>query len=114
MDIEIFDIEAHRCICAELDRLEQTIEKTKDNDAINKLIKQANEWIDALQKTESENNSSYNHSNNNRGFSAAVKKIDFSMFDGGLGKPFYFKTKSKVKYYRDRFDRFNKPKKNIL
>ena len=129
MDIEIVDIEKHRDICRKLDTLEQTIENTKDDHERNKLIKQANELIVSLEKTESENkNSNNNNNNNNSGFGAAMKMVGANIIAGfgnfnnfgpsvlakGVNHFQYYKTQSKVKYYRDRFDRFNKPKKNIL
>ena len=133
MDIQIVDIEKHRKICSQLDTLEKTIEKTKDENERTKLINQANDLIDQLQETEAESkktneSSGNNESGGNNLFTAALNMIGTALFGNAnnvVHNPNhvaafnvhnfqYYTATSKVKYYRDSFDRFKKPKKSIL
>tara|TARA_Y100000287_G_C14033463_1_gene262823 strand:- start:182 stop:592 length:411 start_codon:yes stop_codon:yes gene_type:complete len=129
MDIEIVDIEKHRNICAELDKLEKTIENTKYEDERIKLFEQANKLIDKLQETESESKKNENNgSNGNNLFTTALNMVGNALFGNAnniVNNPNhvaafnvhnfqYYTATSKVKYYRDSFDRFKKPKKSIL
>lgn len=132
MDIEIVDIEKHRNICAQLDKLEKTIEKTKDEDERSRLIEQASDLIDKLEETESESkntkNSGNHGSNGNNLFTAALNMVGNALFGNvnnivrnpnnvaafNVANFQYYTATSKTKYYRNSFDRFKKPKKNIL
>ena len=108
------DIQKQNYICKQLDELEKTIEKLEDGDERNKLIKKAYELIELLEKVEEYNKTDANAIGNARAISNAVNMGMFKYLDGNVRLVGQYNAKPKVENYRDRFDRFKTPTKNIL
>ena len=96
------DVQEHKYICYQLDELEKTIEKLEDGVERNKLIEKAYQLIESLKKIEEPSKSD------------VMAMSMFKYLDSNVRLLGQYDAKPKAQHYRDRFDRFKRPTKNIL